>query len=151
MVGNRGGTRNNTRVPGEPVEPLYPADELHGVIPADKRKPYDVREAVARIVDASELDEFKADYGTTLVTGFARIWGYPIGIVANNGILFSESALKGTHFIELCSQRGIPLLFLQNITGFMVGKKYEAGGIAKDGAKMVTAVACSRVPKFTVV
>ncbi len=124
---------------------------MHGVIPEDKRKPYDVREVVARVVDASELDEFKAEYGTTLVTGFARIWGYPVGIVANNGILFSESALKGTHFIELCSQRSIPLVFLQNITGFMVGKRYEAGGIAKDGAKMVTAVACSRVPKFTVI
>ncbi len=135
----------------EPSEPLLPPEELCGVIPSDTRKPYDVREVVARIVDASELDEFKAEYGTTLVTGFARIWGYPIGIVANNGILFSESALKGTHFIELASQRGIPLLFLQNITGFMVGKKYEAGGIAKDGAKMVTAVACSRVPKFTVI
>jgi len=135
----------------EPTEPLYPAEELHGVIPEDKRKPYDVRESIARIVDGSELDEFKQDYGTTLVTGFARIWGYPVGIVANNGILFSESALKGAHFIELCSQRNIPLVFLQNITGFMVGKKYETGGIAKDGAKMVTAVACSRVPKFTVV
>src|SRR5213596_3520445 len=106
---------------------------------------------MARIVDASELDEFKADYGTTLLTGFARIWGYPIGIVANNGILFSESALKGTHFIELASQRGIPLVFLQNITGFMMGKKYEAGGIAKDGAKLVTAVACAAVPKITVI
>jgi 3-methylcrotonyl-CoA carboxylase beta subunit len=135
----------------EPAEPLHPAEELHGVIPEDKRKPYDVREVLARIVDGSELDEFKADYGTTLVTGFARIWGYPVGIVANNGILFSESALKGAHFIELCSQRKVPLVFLQNITGFMVGKKYETGGIAKDGAKMVTAVACSRVPKFTVV
>jgi len=110
-----------------------------------------VREIIARIVDASEFDEFKQDYGATLVTGFARIWGYPVGIVANNGILFSESALKGAHFIQLCSQRGIPLLFLQNITGFMVGKKYEAGGIAKDGAKMVTAVSCARVPKFTVI
>jgi 3-methylcrotonyl-CoA carboxylase beta subunit len=117
----------------------------------DKRKPFDVREVIARIADASELDEFKRDYGPTLVTGLARIRGYPVGIVANNGILFSESALKGTHFIELCSQRRIPLVFLQNITGFMVGKRYEAGGIAKDGAKMVTAVACSRVPKFTVV
>jgi 3-methylcrotonyl-CoA carboxylase beta subunit len=151
IVANLCNAKNVSLALREPVEPLYPADELHGVIPADKRKPYDVREAVARIVDASELDEFKADYGTTLLTGFARIWGYPIGVVANNGILFSESALKGTHFIELCSQRGIPLLFLQNITGFMVGKKYEAGGIAKDGAKMVTAVACSRVPKFTVI
>src|SRR5262245_43706631 len=135
----------------EPAEPLYPAEELHGVIPEDKRKPYDVREAIARIVDASELDEFKQDYGATLVTGFARIWGYPVGVVANNGILFSESALKGAHFIELCSQRNIPLVFLQNITGFMVGKKYESGGIARDGAKMVTAVSCANVPKFTVI
>ena len=135
----------------EPVEPLYAAEELLGIIPQDKRKPYDVREVIARIVDASELDEFKAQYGATLVTGFAHICGYPVGIVSNNGILFSESALKGAHFIELCSQRRIPLVFLQNINGFMVGKKYEAGGIAKDGAKMVTAVACSRVPKFTVV
>ena len=125
--------------------------ELHGVIPTDPRKPYDVREIIARIVDGSELDEFKPLYGTTLVTGFAHIYGYPVGIVANNGILFSESALKGAHFIELCSQRGIPLVFLQNITGFMVGKKYEAGGIAKDGAKMVTAVATAKVPKFTVI
>ena len=151
IVANLGSAKTPNLALREPAEPLYPADELHGVIPEDKRKPYDVREVVARIVDASELDEFKADYGTTLVTGFARIWGYPIGIVANNGILFSESALKGTHFIKLASQRGIPLVFLQNITGFMVGKKYEAGGIAKDGAKMVTAVACSRVPKFTVI
>ena len=110
-----------------------------------------MREVIARIVDGSEFDEFKARYGTTLVTGFARIWGYPVGIVANNGILFSESALKGAHFIELCAQRKIPLVFLQNITGFMVGQKYEAGGIARDGAKMVTAVSCARVPKFTVI
>src|SRR5215468_10103652 len=135
----------------EPREPLYPADELYGVINADIRKPYDVREVIARIVDASALDEFKARYGTTLVTGFARIWGYPVGVIANNGVLYSESAQKGTHFIELASQRGIPLVFLQNITGFMVGQKYEAGGIAKDGAKMVTAVSCARVPKFTVI
>jgi len=135
----------------EPRDPLYPAAELGGVIPADVRKPYDVREVIARVVDASELDEFKANYGTTLVTGFARVWGYPVGIVANNGILFSESALKGAHFVELCSQRGIPLLFLQNITGFMVGRKYENAGIAKDGAKMVTAVACARVPRFTLI
>ena len=134
-----------------PAGPRYPADELYGVINADIRKPYDVREVIARIVDASELDEFKTRYGTTLVTGFARIWGYPVGIVANNGVLYSESAQKGAHFIELCSQRGIPLVFLQNITGFMVGRKYEAGGIAKDGAKMVTAVSCSQVPKFTVI
>jgi len=151
IVSRLGGAKPAERDVDEPVEPLYPAEELHGVIPEDKRKPYDVREAIARIVDASELDEFKADYGTTLVTGFARIWGTPVGIVANNGILFSESALKGAHFVELCSQRRIPLVFLQNVTGFMVGKKYEAGGIAKDGAKMVTAVACSRVPKFTVI
>ena len=135
----------------EPREPLYAPEEVGGVIPNDVRKPYEVREVIARLVDGSELDEFKSNYGTTLITGFARIWGYPIGIVANNGILFSESALKGAHFIELCSQRGIPLLFLQNITGFMVGKKYEATGIAKDGAKMVTAVSCAKVPKFTVI
>ena len=135
----------------EPVEPACDPSELYGVIPADVRKPYDVREVVARIVDGSELDEFKQLYGTTLVCGFARVWGYPVGIVANNGILFSESAMKGTHFIELCCQRGIPLVFLQNITGFMVGSRYEAGGIAKDGAKMVTAVACARVPKFTLI
>jgi 3-methylcrotonyl-CoA carboxylase beta subunit len=135
----------------EPRPPLYPAEELYGVINADIKKPYDVREVIARIVDASELDEFKARYGTTLVTGFARIHGYPVGIVANNGVLFSESALKAAHFIELCSQRRIPLVFLQNITGFMVGRKYEAGGIARDGAKMVTAVSCTNVPKFTVI
>src|SRR6266568_1764207 len=134
-----------------PVEPLYPPEELYGIIPTDTRKPYDVREVIARIVDGSEFDEFKQLYGTTLVCGFARILGYPVGFVANNGILFSESALKGTHFIEICCQRGIPLIFLQNITGFMVGSKYEAGGIAKDGAKLVTAVACARVPKFTVI
>ena len=132
-------------------EPLHPAEEIYGVIQADIKKPYDVREVIARIVDGSEFDEFKARYGTTLVTGFARIWGYPVGIVANNGVLYSESALKGAHFIELCAQRGIPLLFLQNITGFMVGQKYESGGIAKDGAKMVTAVSCAQVPKFTVI
>jgi len=134
-----------------PAEPLYPAEELHGVIPADARKPFDVREVIARVVDGSVFDEFKKLYGTTLVCGFAHIFGMPVGIIANNGILFSESALKGAHFVELCTQRGIPLVFLQNITGFMVGKKYEAGGIAKDGAKLVTAVACARVPKFTVV
>jgi len=134
-----------------PVEPRYPVEELYGVINADIRKPYDVREVIARLVDGSEFDEFKARYGTTLVTGFARLHGYPVGIVANNGVLFSESAQKGAHFIELCAQRGIPLVFLQNITGFMVGRKYEAGGIAKDGAKMVTAVSCAAVPKFTVI
>ena len=134
-----------------PEEPLYDAEEIYGIIPADTRKPYDVREVIARIADGSRLDEFKARYGTTLVTGFARLHGYPVGIVANNGILFSESAQKGAHFVELCAQRGIPLLFLQNITGFMVGRKYENGGIAKDGAKMVTAVACAKVPKFTLI
>ena len=132
-------------------EPLYAPEEIGGVIPADTRKPYDVREVIARVVDGSEFDEFKHNYGTTLITGFARIHGYPVGIVANNGILFTESALKGAHFIELCAQRGIPLVFLQNITGFMVGKKYETAGIAKDGAKMVTAVATAKVPKFTVI
>jgi 3-methylcrotonyl-CoA carboxylase beta subunit len=135
----------------EPRDPLYPAEEMYGVIPVDTRKPYDVRELIARIVDGSELDEFKQNYGTTLVTGFAHIHGYPVGILANNGILFSESSLKATHFIELACQRRIPLVFLQNITGYMVGKKYEAGGIAKDGAKMVTAVATARVPKLTVI
>ncbi len=132
-------------------EPLYPPDELYGIIPKDPRQPFDVREIVARLVDGSELHEFKALYGATLVTGFASIHGMPVAILANNGILFSESALKGAHFIELACQRGIPLLFLQNITGFMVGRKYEAGGIAKDGAKMVTAVSCARVPKLTVI
>ena len=135
--------------PAVPREPLH--GDIGGVVPADVREPYDVREVIARIVDGSELDEFKPLYGPTLVTGFARIWGYRVGILANNGVLFSESAQKGAQFIELCDQRGIPLVFLQNITGFMVGRKYEAGGIAKDGAKMVTAVATARVPKFTVI
>lgn len=134
----------------EPRPPRYAADEIYGVIPADAKKPFDVREIIARLVDDSDFDEFKQNYGTTLVTGFARLNGYRVGIIANNGILFSESALKGAHFVELCCQRGIPLVFLQNITGFMVGKKYENGGIAKDGAKLVTAVACASVPKFTV-
>ncbi|KTD61412.1 carboxyl transferase domain-containing protein [Legionella spiritensis] len=146
----------NRQKPGGPVridsrEPLYNPRELNGIVPSDPRKSFDIREIIGRIVDASEFDEFKALYGTTLVCGFAHLFGYPIGIVANNGILFAESALKGTHFIELCTQRGIPLLFLQNITGFMVGSKYEAGGIAKHGAKMVTAVANANVPKFTVI
>ena len=132
-------------------EPLYATEEIYGIVPKDTRKPFEVREVIARIVDGSEFQEFKARYAKTLITGFAHIHGYPVGIVANNGILFAESALKGAHFIELCNQRGIPLVFLQNITGFMVGKKYENAGIAKDGAKMVTAVACSSVPKFTVV
>ena len=126
-------------------------DAIYGVVPVDSRAPYDVREVIRLIVDAGAFDEFKERYGTTLVTAFARIWGYPVGIVANNGVLFSESALKGAHFIELCVQRGIPLIFLQNITGFMVGRKYESGGIAKDGAKLVTAVATANVPKFTVI
>ncbi len=134
-----------------PEEPLYDAEELYGIIPPTFRETYDVREVIARLVDGSKFRAFKANYGTTLVTGFARIDGYPVGIIANNGVLFSESALKGTHFIELCTTRNIPLLFLQNITGFMVGREYEAGGIAKDGAKMVHAVANAQVPKLTVI
>ncbi|HAX68031.1 MAG TPA: methylcrotonoyl-CoA carboxylase [Anaerolineae bacterium] len=134
-----------------PEEPLYNADELYGVLPRTFKESFDIREIIARIVDGSKFREFKARYGTTLICGFARIHGYPVGIIANNGVLFSESALKGTHFIELCDQRGIPLIFLQNITGFMVGKEYETGGIAKDGAKMVHAVATTRVPKLTLV
>jgi 3-methylcrotonyl-CoA carboxylase beta subunit len=137
--------------PCAPREPRYEAQELYGVLPASLRKPYDVREVIARLVDDSELEEFKQLYGTTLVCGFAHIHGYPVGILANNGVLFSESALKGTHFIELCVREQIPLLFLQNITGFMVGRRAEAGGIAKDGAKLVTAVACAAVPKLTVI
>jgi len=140
-----------TAPPQAPQEPRYPAQELYGIVPASLRKPYDVREVLARLVDASEFDEFKALYGTTLVCGFAHLGGYPLGILANNGVLFSESALKGTHFIELCVREEIPLLFLQNITGFMVGRRAEAGGIAKDGAKLVTAVACASVPKLTVI
>src|SRR3984957_18551629 len=141
--------------PGGPAmqsteEPRYDPEELYGIIPADTRKPYDVREVIARIVDGSRLDEFRQRYGATLVTGFAHIHGFPVALLANNGILFSESALKGAHFIELASQRGIPLLFLQNISGFIVGKKYENAGIAKDGAKLVTAVATSALPKLTV-
>ncbi len=134
-----------------PMEPRYPAEELYGVMPADARKPCDPREIIARVVDASDFDEWKARYGTTLVTGFARIHGIPVGIVANNGILFSESAQKGAHFVELCCQRRIPLVFLQNITGFMVGQKYENEGIARNGAKLVTAVACAQVPKLTLI
>ena len=146
---------NRSRPAGPPVadpeEPRYDPEELYGILPADTRKPYDVHEVIARIVDGSRFDEFKARYGPTLVTGFARVFGLTVGIVANNGILFSESALKGAHFIELCAQRGVPLLFLQNITGFMVGRRYENAGIAKDGAKMVTAVATAQVPKLTVI
>ncbi|HUX39088.1 MAG TPA: carboxyl transferase domain-containing protein [Rectinemataceae bacterium] len=137
--------------PAPPREPLYPAEELYGILPRSFREAYDVREIVARLVDGSEFREFKARYGTTLVCGFARIQGYPLGIVGNNGVLFGESALKGTHFIELCEQRGIPLLFLQNITGFMVGREYETKGIARDGAKMVHAVATTTVPKLTLI
>jgi 3-methylcrotonyl-CoA carboxylase beta subunit len=135
----------------KPCEPRYPGEHIFGAVPVNVSTPYDVRDVIACIVDGSEFDEFKQLYGTTLVCGFSHIFGYPVGIVANNGILFSESALKGAHFIELCSQRGIPLVFLQNISGFMVGSKYEAGGIAKDGAKLVTAVASTSVPKFTVI
>ncbi|ARU56890.1 acetyl-CoA carboxylase carboxyltransferase subunit alpha/beta [Oleiphilus messinensis] len=135
----------------EPRDPKYAPEELRGVVPVDVKTPYDVREVIARIIDESDFDEFKKQFGSTLVCGFARIWGYPVGIIANNGVLFSESAQKGAHFIELCCQRKIPLLFLQNITGFMVGKKYEEGGIAKHGAKLVNAVACAQVPKLTVI
>ena len=135
----------------QPEEPLYPAEEIYGILPSTFREAYDVREVIARLVDGSRFREFKARYGTTLVCGFAHIHGYPVGILGNNGVLFSESALKGTHFIELCEQRGIPILFLQNITGFMVGRDYEAGGIAKDGAKMVHAVATATVPKLTII
>ena len=135
----------------KPEEPLYDIKEIYGIIPKDPRRQFEVRDIIARIVDGSKFHEFKTLYGQTLVCGFAHIMGYPAGILANNGVLFSESALKGAHFIEICCQRKIPLVFLQNITGFMVGKQYEAGGIAKDGAKMVTAVACAQVPKFTVI
>ena len=146
---------NHAKQPNIPVAapraPLYDTAELNGIVPPSLMTQYDVREVIARLVDGSELDEFKKRYGTTLVTGFARIEGMPVGIIANNGILFSESALKAAHFIELCCQRRVPLLFLQNISGFMVGQKYESGGIAKDGAKMVTAVACAQVPKITLI
>jgi 3-methylcrotonyl-CoA carboxylase beta subunit len=151
VVGTLGRRRPSSLARHPVEEPVADPAELVDVVPADTRTPYDVREVVRRVVDGSRLHEFKALYGETLVCGFARIWGYDVGIVANNGILFSESSLKGAHFIELCNQRGIPLVFLQNITGFMVGRQYEAGGIAKDGAKLVTAVACSTVPKLTVV
>ena len=151
IVAGLNGVKRPEAVLRAPAPPRYDPAELHGVVPADLRAPYDVREVIARIVDDSELDEFKRLYGTTLVCGFAHVWGYPVGVLANNGILFSESALKGAHFIELCAQRGIPLVFLQNITGFMVGRKYEAGGIAKDGAKLVTAVATAGVPKITII
>ncbi|MEN9864418.1 MAG: hypothetical protein RL748_8 [Pseudomonadota bacterium] len=151
IVSNLNRQKPQQMVLREVVEPKYAAEELYGIIPVDTRKPFDVREVIARIVDGSEFDEFKARYGTTLICGFAHIFGMPVGIIANNGILFSESALKGTHFIELCCQRKIPLVFLQNITGFMVGRKYENEGIARNGAKMVTAVSTAAVPKFTVI
>lgn len=143
-------SKSNVTPLRKPQDPLYAPGDIYGVIPKDLKTPFDVRDIIAHIVDGSEFDEFKKRYGTTLVTGFAHIHGMPVGIVANNGVLFSESALKGAHFVELCSQRKIPLIFLQNVTGFMVGQKYESGGIAKDGAKMVTAVSCAKVPKFTV-
>jgi 3-methylcrotonyl-CoA carboxylase beta subunit len=145
--------RSKTYPPGmrDPEPPKYDAQELYGIVPVDSRVPYDVREVIARVVDRSQFQEFKALYATTLVCGFAHIEGFPVGIIANNGILFSESALKATHFIELCDRRKTPLVFLQNISGFMVGKEYEAAGIAKDGAKMVMAVACASVPKLTMV
>ncbi|MFM0469815.1 carboxyl transferase domain-containing protein [Paraburkholderia strydomiana] len=151
IVGNLNRTKHVALMLQEPKAPRYDVKSMYGVIPVDTRKPFDIREVIARIVDDSAFDEFKARYGTTLVCGFAHIWGHPVGIIANNGILFSESALKGTHFIELCCQRKIPLVFLQNITGFMVGRKYENEGIARNGAKMVTAVATAKVPKFTVI
>jgi 3-methylcrotonyl-CoA carboxylase beta subunit len=151
IVGNLNRTKQVPVALQEPKPPRYDPKSIYGVIPVDTRKPFDIREVIARIVDDSAFDEFKARYGTTLVTGFAHIWGHPVGIIANNGILFSESALKGAHFIELCCQRKIPLVFLQNITGFMVGRKYENEGIARNGAKMVTAVATAKVPKFTVI
>ena len=151
IIANLGRAKKAELQTRAPAPPRYPAEELRGIVPPDPRKPFDIRQIIARLVDDSEFDAFKERYGETLVCGFARLHGYPLGIVANNGILFSESALKGAHFVQLCAQRGIPLLFLQNITGFMVGQKAEAGGIAKDGAKMVAAVACARVPKFTLV
>ena len=149
IVGNLNRTKPNAVTFAAVEEPAYDPSEIYGVIPSDTKKPYDVREIIARVVDGSRLDEFKARYGTTLVTGFAHLYGMPCGIIANNGILFGESAQKGAHFIELCAQRGVPLVFLQNITGFMVGRKVENAGIAKDGAKMVTAVATAQVPKVT--
>jgi 3-methylcrotonyl-CoA carboxylase beta subunit len=151
VVANLNRKQNPAGAAIAPEEPLYDPCELYGILPADVRRPYDVREVIARLIDGSRFDEFKQQYGTTLVTGFAHLYGYPVGILANNGVLFSESAQKGAHFIELCAQRGVPLFFFQNITGFMVGRKYEHGGIAKDGAKMVMAVACAQVPKFTVI
>ncbi|HVB89128.1 MAG TPA: carboxyl transferase domain-containing protein [Beijerinckiaceae bacterium] len=150
-VSHLGASAAPPSAPIEPREPLYSAQELEGLVPLDLRKQYDAREILARLVDASQFAEFKAAYGETLVTGFARLAGFEVGLIANNGVLFSESALKGAHFVQLCCQRGIPLVFLQNISGFMVGRRYESGGIAKDGAKLVTAIACARVPKITVI
>ncbi len=150
IVGNLNRVKKIDLAVRDPRAPKYDTKEIYGIIPQDSRKPFDVREIISRIVDNSEFDEFKKLYGETLVCGFAHLFGYPVGIIANNGILFSESAVKGAHFVELCCQRKIPLIFLQNITGFMVGRKYEAGGIAKDGAKLVHAVSCAQVPKFTV-
>ncbi len=151
IVRNLNRTKSTSARLQQSKDPLYDADEIYGIVPTDLRQSYDVREIIARLVDGSEFHEFKKLYGDTLVCGFAHVMGYPVGIIANNGILYSESALKAAHFIELCCQRNVPLIFLQNIAGFMVGQKYEAGGIAKDGAKMVTAVACAKVPKFTVI
>ena len=151
LVSNLNWRKDNNLDLREPAEPIYPADELYGIVSREFRFPYDVREVIARLVDGSEFQEFKTLYGPTLVCGFAHLYGYPVGVIANNGILFSESAQKGAHFVQLCDRRGIPLVFLQNITGFMVGRKYEHGGIAKDGAKFVNAVATASVPKFTVI
>lgn len=151
IVGNLNRKKTNQLACKESSEPLYDPSEIYGIVPSDLKTAYDVRDVIARLVDGSEFDEFKTRYGSTLVCGFAHIYGMPVGIIANNGVLFSESALKGAHFVELCNHRGIPLVFLQNVTGFMVGQKYEAGGIARDGAKLVTAVSCAAVPKFTVI
>ena len=151
LIGNCNWQRQSAVIKKESRDPLYPAEEIYGVLPREFRFPYDIREVISRVVDASEFQEFKALYGPTLVCGFAHIYGYPVGIIANNGILFSEAAQKGAHFVQLCNRRGIPLVFLQNIAGFMVGKKFEHGGIAKDGAKMVNAVATASVPKLTVI
>lgn len=151
IIENLPDNSQNSIVQYEIEEPLWPSEEIHGILPSDNRQPYDAREVIARLVDGSRFHEFKANYGSTMVTGFARWMGYPVGILANNGVIFSESAIKGAHFIEICCQRKIPLVFLQNITGFMVGKRYEQGGITKDGAKMVQAVSAANVPKFTVI
>ncbi len=151
IMGNINREKRAEIVLRKPVEPVYPPEQLYGIVPADLRQPFDMREIIARLVDASEFDEFKRYYGKTLICGFAHLNGYPVGIIGNNGILFSESALKGTHFVQLCCKRRVPIIFLQNVTGFIVGKNFEKGGIAKDGAKMVSAVACARVPKLTLI